>query len=294
MHGRGGLEVLRMGGQHLREVFSLIEKENWGWEFDEIRRIHAVDSRTSVVAYDDDKLVGLVTGINYGSCAFIVHVIVREGWRGRGVGLRMMESVLADLDASGVSDVELHANPEAVEFYSQLGFSWVEHISFLSNTAPRLLAERSGPTAGRFSWLTPEDTRLIPGALSRAMGSREEEVVAALSKDPVHHALARVEEGTATAALLSRTGRDLNSMGPWVMDDPSESEAGSMMRAMLAAVPDKRVDLCVPGANSIAAAALGSCGFSLVKAGLVRLSRSSGPVAPFPRSLLAVGHLGLI
>lgn len=288
------LRIVQMEDRHLREVFSMIDRENWGWEFDEVRRIHALDPRTSAVAYDGDRLVGLVTGINYGTLAFIVHVIVREGWRGRNVGRRMMGSVLADLDASGVSDVELHANPEAVEFYSQFGFARVEDISFLSNSAPHASAGDGHAVEGRFSWLTPQGMGLVPGLLAGAMGGTADEIGAALIRDPVHHALARIEDGEATAALLSRAGHALNSMGPWVMDDPSLDEASAMMRVMLSSVPDKRVDVCAPGANGLALSALEACGFSTVKAGIVRLSRSSGRVEPFPRSLLAVGHQGLI
>lgn len=294
MPGEHELGIIRMEDHHLREVFSLIERENWGWEYDEVRRIHAIDPGSSVVAHDGKELVGLVTCINYGTFAFVVHVIVKEGRRGRRVGLCMMETVLADLDSAGVSEVELHANPEAEDFYSQFGFTRVEDISFLSREGPHRHANPEGDAGCVYSWLTQKDLQLVPGLVAKTLGLREDETVAALAKDPPHHALARVRAGAATAALLSRTGLHLNAMGPWVMEDPSEEDAVEMMRRMMASVPSKRCDVCAPSSSEVAIGALRSCGFTLAKGGIVRLSRSGRRAQRFPRSLLAVGHQGMI
>ncbi len=286
--------IERMQESHLQQVFSLIDRENWGWEFAEIRLIHMLDPGSSVVALDSGEVVGLVTCVDYGSHAFIVHVIAKEGWRGRRVGARMMRSVLADLDSRGVTAVELHANPEAALFYEQFSFRRVEEVAYFSKDPPH-----GGPSSssggGRFSFLpSPLAATSVATPLATATGYLPGDVERGLSRLPAHQVLARGGGGRPTAMLLSRTGQDLNGMGPWFMEDPSQAEAEMMMREMLGAVPAKRTDLMVPGANTVARAALASCGFSVAKEGIVRLVRSSGPFEPFPASVLAAGHLGLI
>jgi GNAT superfamily N-acetyltransferase len=105
-----------MTDANVRDVFALVDSQRWGWELHEIQRIHKLDPDSSVVATVEGSLVGLVTAIDYGTFAFVVHVITAEGWRGKGVGKMMMDAVLDHLDLRGVKNVELHANPEAAEF----------------------------------------------------------------------------------------------------------------------------------------------------------------------------------
>gem|GEM_PF-5172108 len=294
MIGRSELRVVRMRDSHLPEVFSLIDNENWGWEFAEIQQIHRLDQGSSVVALDGRDIVGLVTCIDFGATAFIVHVIVRKGWRGKGVGVRMMEDVLADLDSRGVSSVELHANPEAVEFYNQFSFRRLEDITFFAKEAPHAYPEPLGLMAPSYSWHPPDDASAISDVLSTAFGYMKDDVEKALSKMPPHQVLARTGHGHATAMFLSRTGMDINAAGPWFLDEPSRAEAEGMLRTMLSAVPAKRVDVLSPASNEVAKATFESCGFSVAKAGIVRVARSSGTANRFPGSILSIGHLGLI
>jgi ribosomal protein S18 acetylase RimI-like enzyme len=293
MASRSDLRIVRMSDSHLREVFGLIDNENWGWEFAEIQQIHGLDPGGSVVALDGREVVGLVTCVDFGALAFIVHVIVRKGYRGKGVGVRMMENVLAGLDSRGVSSVELHANPEAVEFYNQFSFKKVEEVSYYSRE-PAAVDGGAGPADHVLSWLSPGDVSVISEAVSSATGYGRDDVERALSKTPPHQVLARMADNRATALLLSRTGLELNGAGPWIVENPTEVEAEGMLRALLSAVPAKRMDVLSPMSNEVASRTLGSCGFSLVKAGIVRVARTSGHASRYPESLLCLGHLGLI
>lgn len=276
---------------HLREVFSMIDIENWGWEFAEIQQIYGLDQGSSIVALDGREMVGLVTCIDFGTIAFIVHVIVKKGWRRKGVGVRMMDEVLAGLDSRGVSAVELHANPEAVRFYDQFSFRRVEDISFCIKDPPH---EPSSGAGGQeaFEQLPPGDLVGVPEALSSATGYPEPDIASALRRMPPNMVLARREGGRATALLVSRTAVKLNAPGPWFMDRPDRAGAGGMMRMLLSRVPAKRMDIMAPASNEVAVAVFESCGFTVAKAGIVRLTRSSGPVRPFSDSVLMSGHLG--
>ncbi|MEW5747728.1 MAG: GNAT family N-acetyltransferase [Candidatus Thermoplasmatota archaeon] len=288
-----GLHIVRMGEHHLGEVFSLIDRENWGWELAEIRAIHRLDPGSSVVALDGREVVGLLTCIDYGSTAFIVHIIVREGWRGKGVGVRMVQEALDDLDSRGISTVELDANPEAADFYDQFSFRRVEGVSFMVRDPPHDALQVAADTAS-YAWLGPSDMPAVAEATSAAMGHRGDEVLAAMRKLPPDHALSSVGPGRPRDVIVSRAAVALNAAGPWVMERPTAARAESMMRTLVSGMPAKRVDLLVPASSEPAAQALGACGFRPARDGIVRMARSAEPVRRFPSSVLAVGHLGLI
>lgn len=288
-----GIRIARMSEPHLREVFSLIERENWGWEYSEIRQIHSLDPGSSVVAVDGKDVVGLVTCIDFGSLAFIIHVIVKDGWRGKGLGTRMMEQVLSGLDSRSVPLVELHANPEAVEFYDQFSFKRVEAVSFWAKEPPHGCGAASRRGAAPVA--RPElDINGASEMLASSTGYVVGDIARALVAAPPDDVVCRMREGRATALLISRSGHDLYGAGPWLMERPTAVEAESMMRELLSRLSPKRIDLLVPESNATAEAALRSCGFSTLKKGIVRVARSSGQVEAFPESLLAVGHVGLV
>lgn len=282
-----------MSAPHLREVFALIDHEKWGWEFAEIQGIYRLDPGSSVVALDGKEIVGLVTCVDFGTFAFIIHVIVRKGWRGKGVGVRMVESVLAELDSRGVRTVELHANPDAVEFYNQFSFRRLEDLSFLVRQPPLEAAAQTTDDRG-YAWLSPGDVSIMAEAIHSMLGYDKGDLKKALSKSPPQYALSRSEEGRPTAMVLSRVGQDINAAGPWVMEMPDKVGAERMMRAFLSRAPAKRIDVLAPSSNEVALAAFEACGFTLAMGGIVRTSRSSETAARFSQSVLAVGHVGLM
>lgn len=49
-------------------------------------------------------------------------VAVAPEWQRKGLGRKVIENLLVDLDAKGVDKILLQAEPEAVEFYIKLGF----------------------------------------------------------------------------------------------------------------------------------------------------------------------------
>lgn len=295
MADRSGIHIARMREPHLREVFTLIDREHWGWEFAEIQEIHRLDADSSVVALDGRDIVGLVTCVDYGTLAFIVHVIVRKGWRGKGIGVRMLESVLPELDSRGVRTVELHANPEVSHFYHQFSFKRLEEVAYIVREPPKEPHTPQGEAADSgLSWLPREGTAGMAEVMSSSLGYDKGDMTRALSKSPPHLALARREAGRTTALLVSRTTKELSAAGPWVMEEPDAASAETMLRMFLSRAPAKRMDILAPASNAASVAAFKACGFTMARAGIVRMSRSSEPQRKSSESVLSLGHVGMI
>lgn len=280
----------------LEGVFKLVDRENWGWELAEIRRIHALDSQSSLVAEEDGELKGLVTVIDYGIMAFIVHVIVEEGSRSRGLGKIMVKAALGRLDAKGIARVELHAMPDVLGFYNQLGFEEGDHVDFYSRdpNADHVSLEEPTGAERRVVLLGEQDLGRVSRLLSDAMDLEVRDVAGSLRADPPDVLAGIVEGGRVTGALVGKVGVELNGIGPWIMEDFDEIRAREMLRTVLARLPAKRTDVLIATANRNARDAIGSEGFYLVNGGLVRAIRPGKHAQSYPPGLLAIGHLGAV
>jgi len=49
-------------------------------------------------------------------------IAVHKGWRGRGVGTRLVENLTEVARERGFAEIRLHSQVQAAEFYSRLGF----------------------------------------------------------------------------------------------------------------------------------------------------------------------------
>jgi len=52
----------------------------------------------------------------------IGRIAVLQAWRGRGIGTRLVEQLVAEAAGAGINEVYLHAQMQAVGFYERLGF----------------------------------------------------------------------------------------------------------------------------------------------------------------------------
>lgn len=72
-----------------------------------------------VVALDGARAVGTARVAPGGK---IGRVAVLRGWRGRGIGTRMVRALVEIARAAGYPEVALHAQQHSLEFYRRLGF----------------------------------------------------------------------------------------------------------------------------------------------------------------------------
>ena len=118
--------IHRLDEAHVRHLHALYQEEWWtaGRRLADVRRMLVHSS--IVVAFCEarsDRLVAfarVLTDRVYK--ALILDVIVAGGLRGRGVGRRLLEAVLARPELADVRHFELYCRPERAAFYRHLGF----------------------------------------------------------------------------------------------------------------------------------------------------------------------------
>lgn len=141
-------------GEHIaaaRELF--LEYEKWlgmslcfqGFE-EELASLpgkYATPKGRLLLAYADDGLGGCIAlrPLGNGSVCEMKRLFVRDGFRGRRIGVQLIERVIDDARAIGYSKMRLDTHPEkmgkAVELYRSHGF--VEIPPYYENPHPGVL-----------------------------------------------------------------------------------------------------------------------------------------------------------
>ncbi|MBO4920222.1 MAG: GNAT family N-acetyltransferase [Erysipelotrichaceae bacterium] len=81
---------------------------------------------TCFVAEDQGKIVGVIMAGNDGRRGYIYHTAVHPTYRKQGIAKKMVENVLAALDAEGINKVALVAfkrNENGNAFWEKMGFT---------------------------------------------------------------------------------------------------------------------------------------------------------------------------
>jgi ribosomal protein S18 acetylase RimI-like enzyme len=84
----------------------------------------------------------VVLPVEAGRCE-LDDLFVEPEWMGRGVGRALVDDLSARAAAAGASHVDVVANPNALGFYSRLGFQITGQTSTRFGSAPRMTLELS-------------------------------------------------------------------------------------------------------------------------------------------------------
>ncbi len=106
----------------------------------------ASDVVVGLVESKSDRLVGFARCLTDGVyLALVLDVIVAPAWRGRGLGQRLLDELLAAPELERVESVELVCQPELVPFYRRWGFTEkVGRSPLMRRTSNPLLAPTEG------------------------------------------------------------------------------------------------------------------------------------------------------
>jgi GNAT superfamily N-acetyltransferase len=107
----------------LPQIAELRVSVGWGaqdWALQAV--LEPPDARCLVVVDEDDRIVGVGSGIAYGALGFVGNMIVGDNHRRGGIGSAILTSVIDFLAGRGAHRLELYATPEGRPLYAAHGF----------------------------------------------------------------------------------------------------------------------------------------------------------------------------
>jgi ribosomal protein S18 acetylase RimI-like enzyme len=232
-----------------------------------LRRYLAIQPDGWLAAEDDSLLVGMVGAIDYGSFAYVGMMGVRRDHQGRGIGRRLLGTLLERLEDKGVRCARLEATDEGRRLYQRMGFV-DDGVSQEFHLPPSAIG---APAAGVEVASDPARITGLDAALFGADRGR------------LWRWLFAAEEGRV---LIARDGRGETAgylcvqedvLGPWGARTPGAAEV--LLNAALPLVRSPRTRVMVPAQNDAARALLQARGWRLDKL-VPHMSR--GPGSPPP------------
>jgi GNAT superfamily N-acetyltransferase len=113
---------LRQAG--LADAVLLAANEGWNQTEADWRRIQRLCPQGCFAALSQTTLVGTVTTIRYQQeLAWLGMMLVKQGYRGRGIGKRLVSACLNFCKDAGIKTVKLDATPAGKPLYTSCGFS---------------------------------------------------------------------------------------------------------------------------------------------------------------------------
>jgi predicted GNAT family N-acyltransferase len=119
--------IQSLTNEHVKELYHLYQQEWWtkGRRLSDVQRM--VEHSDVVVGFCDSETEQLIAFAriltDYVYKALILDVIVREDYRGTGLGRALMDLIVEHPSLKSVKHFELYCRPEMRSFYKKWGFT---------------------------------------------------------------------------------------------------------------------------------------------------------------------------
>lgn len=230
------------------------------------------------VAEAEGRVVGTVTTIVYqGRFAWIGMVLVDPEFRGRGIGTRLLNRAIEDLDSRRIPTLKLDATPQGKPIYEKLGFVSEYEIERWTLDRPA-----RGTTAQALRSPTLDDLLELD---SEVFGADRSALLRTLVSAAPDFTLA-VREGEALAGYaFGRRGSVADHLGPWTAQQ--ESAVRELLEEFLARSSRDKVFVDCLKSNPFAKTLLQARGFEFSRP-LTRMYRGPNNHPGRPEWLCAV------
>jgi GNAT superfamily N-acetyltransferase len=211
---------------------------------------------------------GMVTSIIYSNCAYVGLMGVHQSFQRQGIGLALMEHLLAWLNRQGIHQVMLDASPFGQPLYEKLGFVVFDEVYVLQRRAGLPTYQRPNEVQS----LAPHNLDLVTVSDKQTFGADRNRLLQALLEIyPERAFLLTDKNGSLAGYLIAQEKR----IGPWVMEATEDTEL--LLKAALCLPFYGPISIVVPSENENSITLLQRHGFEIVR---VNRHMERGSTAP--------------
>lgn len=208
------------------------------------------------LASRDGIPAGMVASIIYSNYAYVGLMGIHQNFQRMGIGLALMEHLLAWMEEQKVPLVKLDASPSGQPLYEKLGFVPLDEVYVFQRQAGQLDTQR----AYGIELITDQHLDLIAASDTQAFGSDRSRLLRALLEIyPGRAFVSQDEQGQINGYLLAQAKR----IGPWIMKDGGDAE--QLLLAALALPFPGWVSVVTPAINVEAVSLLRRYGFEITR-----------------------------
>jgi hypothetical protein len=198
----------------------------------------------------------MVASISYASYAHVGLMGIHQDFQRQGIGIALMEHVLAWAHEKKVPLIKLDASQAGQPLYEKLGFVPLHEVYVLQRQADQLF----GQSPKGLQVITPQNLDRIIAPDTQAFGSDRSRLLRALLEIyPGRAFVSQDEQGQINGYLLAQAKR----IGPWIMNDDGDAE--QLLLAALALPFPGWVSVVTPAINIEAVSLLRRYGFQITR-----------------------------
>jgi GNAT superfamily N-acetyltransferase len=168
-----------------------------------------------------ERIVGTAIGIDYGDYGWIAMMLVDPGFRGRGLGARLLEAAMGAVP-SGLP-IRLDATPLGRPLYERYGFEL--ETALTRHVRPAGAPAAPAATARRIRPMTDADLGAVMRMDDRMSGGHRHGALRWAFGDAPHYAWIEATRADRPQYCLGRGGRLFDHVGPIVADAPETAIA---------------------------------------------------------------------
>jgi ribosomal protein S18 acetylase RimI-like enzyme len=208
------------------------------------------------LALQEGKPAGMVGATNYKTLAYVGMMAVHQEYQRQGIGLALMQHILAWLANRSVPLVLLDASDEGRPLYEKLGFNTCDS-TYVMRRCDILPPNQLSPHA---QIVTVQDPDVLFGYDRHVFGADRSRLLRALfNAFPGRVFLVRDERGLMAGYLFAQESR----IGPWVAESPKYADI--LLQAALSLPYQGAVSLVVPEVNRDGIDLLRRSGFEIAR-----------------------------
>lgn len=222
----------------------------------ELRLFRRLQPDGVFLAARDGIPAGMVAVINYSKYAYVGMMGIHQDFQGQGLGLALMECVLAWAQKQRVSLVKLDASRFGQPLYEKLGFVPLDEVYVFQRQAGQV----NDRPSKRLQPLTAQHLDLISPTDTQAFGADRSRLLQALLETyPERAFLTQSEQGQVNGYLFAQAKR----IGPWIMNENSDAEG--LLLSALSLPFNGTVSVVTPAENAEAVSLLRRLEFKIAR-----------------------------
>jgi ribosomal protein S18 acetylase RimI-like enzyme len=222
----------------------------------ELRLFRRLQPDGVFLASRDGMPAGMVASIIYSDYAYVGLMGIHQDFQRQGLGLALMEHLLAWMEERKVPLVKLDASPAGQPLYEKLGFVPFGEVQVFQRSTSQLDIQR---TKG-IQCITPQHLDRVTDADAQAFGADRSRLLRALLElYPGRAFLSLDEQKQITGYLFAQAKR----IGPWIMTDGGHAER--LLHQVFSLPFNGTISVVTPAENTRAVSLLEQFGFQITR-----------------------------
>ncbi len=216
--------------------------------------LQASQTGSSFVVRQNNGIVGFGGVVDYGPFAYVGLMSVHPSMQKQGIGARLLEQLLAEVDARGCPTALLDATPAGAALYKRYAFT-EDDTTLVLQLTQHLSLPRHLPSC--VSLLAEEDFPALVAFDTPYFGAERRVILAAYrANNPERVLVAHNVNGQITGYLIAQA----RVLGPWVARTPEDAE--NLLVHALTLYKEGEPEVFVSAHNSAALQLLTRCSFN--------------------------------